>query len=249
MSVVTMILATSLQALASETPAEWIRRPQPAPPEFAALIQMNGDVGLACVVGRDSRLYDCNIESVAPANLGFEEAALASTDQALVSPRTDDGRPQADIVHFTIRFRYPSDESIPVSRPYEGPQPSARARQIARVMAEAADDARLEEGALPLGGVPVDRREVIADWLRGVPTLSVEARAAFLSRFYTERELEDIFRGEEPDRTPTEDDIRRVMPEFMPERGALAALRERYCATYGCDVVTSSTAGPVAPPR
>ena len=84
----------------------WARQPMPDYPWQAADRGIEqGEVVLMCAALVSGRLDACEVVEETPPGAGFGEAALASTRDARVTPRTVDGAPGDGSVRFTIRFR------------------------------------------------------------------------------------------------------------------------------------------------
>ena len=96
--------ASSAAELAA--PVRWVRQPMPDFPWRAAGRGVEqGDVVLLCTALASGRLAECEVVEESPPGMGFGAAALASTRDARVSPRTIDGVPANGSVRFTLRFR------------------------------------------------------------------------------------------------------------------------------------------------
>lgn len=67
-----------------------------AAPAAAKRARVDGMVNMRCIIGLDSRLYDCRVVSETPQGMGFGEAAVrVAMDRFRFSPPTRNGRPVA----------------------------------------------------------------------------------------------------------------------------------------------------------
>lgn len=233
-----MSLAAIAIAAALQTPADvqWARRPQPECPPFACFIGVGADVQLLCKSTSEGGLEDCRVVHASPPGLGYEDAALDATHDARLSGVTDENVGGA--TRFTVRFRTEDyADEIPKRRPYTGPEPSARAKEIAAFIASGmVAEASMDDPFQLLGGLDPDRRRVVAPWLREAMPPLESMTAAFFSRFLTEAELEGILEGRFPDREPTITDLKHYLSDFMPDEDPALLVRARYCAAYDCEI-------------
>ena len=97
------------------TNPSWARQPQPEYPGLALSQGVaDGRVTLQCVINPNGTLTNCDVKDETPAGVGFRESALTSVARARVSPRTVDGAAVGARVTFTIRYRAPPVEPLPV---------------------------------------------------------------------------------------------------------------------------------------
>lgn len=95
-------------ALNSEgvTPPVWIRQPAPLYPVRALQRGIDrGEVMLQCSAFASGALGACSVLRESPPGAGFAEAALASTRQARVEPRTVNGVRTDSRIAYTVRFQ------------------------------------------------------------------------------------------------------------------------------------------------
>ncbi|RZJ95949.1 MAG: hypothetical protein EON88_08870 [Brevundimonas sp.] len=233
MSLVAVAVAIAFQA---PPDVEWAQRPQPECPQFACFISAAGDVQLVCQSTSDGRLEDCRVTHASPHGLGYEDAALASTSAARL--RGVSAENAGGATRFTIRFRAADyADIIPKRRPYAGPEPSARAKEIAAdIVIAMGADAPMDDAFQLLGGLDPERQRVVAPWVReAMPDLKQMA-VAFFSRYLTEVELEGLLEGRFPDREPSITDLKYYLSDFMPDEDPALVVRARYCAAYECEI-------------
>lgn len=88
------------------TPPSWIRQPAPHYPELALRRGVEaGAVVLRCEAMASGSMGACEVLRESPPGVGFAEAALASTRQARIEPRTVDGVRTDSRITYTIRFQ------------------------------------------------------------------------------------------------------------------------------------------------
>lgn len=84
---------------------KWIRQPAPLYPALAASRGVSrGEVALKCEALASGELGACEVLRETPPGVGFAEAALDSTRQARVTPRSIDGFRTDSTIRFTVRF-------------------------------------------------------------------------------------------------------------------------------------------------
>lgn len=112
-----LLTMAAAPALAGDTPPNWRHRPTDDEllavwPKAALAKGVQGRAQITCKVSLQGALYDCAVDSEAPAGLGFGAAALALSPQFLMTPKLHDGVPEAGgEVSIPITFETPSAPS------------------------------------------------------------------------------------------------------------------------------------------
>ncbi|KQS55335.1 hypothetical protein ASG17_04390 [Brevundimonas sp. Leaf363] len=235
--IVTALLALALQQEANFTPPDWVQRPQPQYPDFAAFIRVDSRVTLRCVAEVDGTMDQCEVVAASPDGLGFEQLALESMAGARMRPAVLDGEPVARRTQFRINFRMADyADRMPKRTPYRGPEPSARAKELAEIIAAQMGEIPMEASITPVGGLALDRIETVTPWLREALPFR-RMTVAFLSRYLDEADLERIRMGEPPlAPEPTITDMKTLLSDFVPEDDPTTGVRGRYCAIYACEI-------------
>ena len=97
---------TELLTLAIVVNPSWLEQPRPDFPSAAAYLNMtSGRVQLECFVRPDGVIAACMVLDETPPGYDFGRAAIASTRDARLAPRSVDGVATPGRIRFTISFR------------------------------------------------------------------------------------------------------------------------------------------------
>jgi hypothetical protein len=220
----------------SVQPPSWISAPRATMPDFAGLMQIEGDVDLRCQVTVAGQLEACEVLSVRPDGLGFRNAALASTGDAELTPRMVGGVPQQSETRFTIRFRVPDWDFVEPIIPYTGPPPAPRALDLARQFIRTTGYV-VTEAPRPVVDVEVDRRDnvqAIVDSIYPSPEEINERTAVLLTRILGEDDLQRLVAGEPVRNPPADELLSAASSDLVNPFAWRAEIRARYCAAYDC---------------
>ncbi len=207
-------------------------------PAFAAMIGLEGDATLDCVVTADGLLALCRSVSTIPKGVGFDRAALSTTDLYRVNPRQVDGEARKTTVRFTTRFRMGPDSD---PEPWSGPEPSPEQLAAAERLVSYID--RITGGDAVLATLPLD---VDADREAEVRAMMIEVAQArrdlerrdmvlsFARRFTIEQMNFIVTRRGAPPLPPSDELWEEALMGYDGSMGHARALRARYCARYDC---------------
>lgn len=113
--------------LASETPPQWLRRPDPEMPQRATRAGVSGQAELDCIVSTTGRVTDCTVLSETPEGYGFGAAALRAARRATLRPARQGGRAVESSVRYRVGFRaLPADPDVRQRDAREGADPNAQ---------------------------------------------------------------------------------------------------------------------------
>ena len=206
-------------------------------PEFASLVLLEGDVNLGCRVAPDGTLSLCRVNSVVPAGLGFDRAALSLASRFRVNPKQVDGETTKSSVQFTIRFRMEPEET---PLPWRGAEPSpehlAAVAALVKDLQASDPEVDLETVDLQVDPPLEDRlRAMVLQVDRELRGQKEQAAVLAFARLLSPAQLADIEAGRSwPSRPPesalmSAGDVVHQVSEKMQER-----LRQLYCAEFEC---------------
>ena len=210
-------------------------------PGFAAMVALEGDVTLRCMVARDGTLSLCRVNVAVPEGTGFDEAALALAPRFRVNPREVDGEATKSSVQFTVRFRMAPEEAPP---PWTGAEPSpehvaAVSKTFQAMMGPGMKGEIAEELATMELDVSPDRESRVRAMLVQVEAEygGEEKQAAMLAmaRLLTPEQLADIGAGRAWPTRPTDEELESagdVVRAVTDKRNA--RLRQLYCGEFDC---------------
>lgn len=126
-----MTLLASLALLAE--PVLWETRPVVERHDYPALakdLRVNGTVTLECVNNEDGALTRCAAMSARPADMGFQEAALAIVFRGRVA------QPAGVPFSIELPFDILDEDDEPLRQPWEGPEPGPEHIRVAQAFTD-----------------------------------------------------------------------------------------------------------------
>ncbi len=224
------------------TPPSWTSPPDPdlaaqLLPGFASVIGQDGWATVRCLAFEDGHPFLCEAINEKPAGMGFGSAARLVVASGEVAVARRDGHPVQRLVTVTVRFdAYGLDEP---SESWTGREPTLEGLALAKRVVETEPTYLASTLDDMLGGLDVDRRPVVRDWITELlpdhaRTMN-DAPVIQTARIYREDELRAIMAGEQvPYPEPKLFDA--ALPDLSPEQlTAVREIRRRYCERWDCD--------------
>lgn len=231
-----MITLMASLALLAE-PVQWETRPiveRHDYPPMAKDLRVNGTVTLECVNNDDGALTRCGAVFARPADMGFQQAALAIVFRGRVA------RPVGVPFMVELPFDILTEGDEPLRQPWEGPEPGPEHIQAAQAFTDSF-----------YGGSRSAAERSIRDWkVNEMPPEKAALLRAWMAELYPDLEAEKalyaagvarVLARHGLDYLPTQKPIGwdvwyAQVTQASPEDPALIRneMRRRYCEAFDC---------------
>lgn len=231
-----MITLLASLALLAE-PVLWETRPVVERHDYPALakdLRVNGTVTLECVNNEDGVLTRCAAMSASPADMGFQEAALAIVFRGRVA------QPASVPFMIELPFDILTEDDEPLRQPWEGPEPGPEHVQVAQAFTDSfyGGSSSAAERSIrdwKVNEMPPEKAALLRAWMAELyPDLEAEKawHAAGVARVLARHGLDYL-----PTKKPIGWDVWYAqVTQASPEDPALVRneMRRRYCAAFDC---------------